>query len=69
MWFPLSSLRSTMNLSTDSRPVAVRTPWYAKRNSYKVLFWRAITPLPIPIFLENTSVLLMGVLTPFLVSW
>jgi Na+-driven multidrug efflux pump len=46
-----------------------RTPWYAKRKSYKVLFWREITPLAIPIFLENTCVLLMGVLSTFLVSW
>jgi Na+-driven multidrug efflux pump len=47
----------------------MRTPWYAKRKSYKVLFWREITPLAIPIFLENTCVLLMGVLSTFLVSW
>lgn len=34
-----------------------------------MLFWREITPLAIPIFLENTCVLLMGVLSTFLVSW
>ncbi len=58
-----------MNASTALRQVVVRTPWYAKRKSYKVLFWREITPLAIPIFLENTCVLLMGVLSTFLVSW
>ena len=47
----------------------MRTPWYAKRKSYRVLFWREITPLAVPIFLENTCVLLMGVLSTFLVSW
>lgn len=58
-----------MNVSTALRQAVVRTPWYAKRKSYKVLFWREITPLAIPIFLENTCVLLMGVLSTFLVSW
>lgn len=47
----------------------MRTRWYSKRKSYKVLFWREITPLAVPIFLENTCVLLMGVLSTFLVSW
>jgi len=47
----------------------MRTPWYTKRKSYRVLFWREITPLAVPIFLENTCVLLMGVLSTFLVSW
>ncbi|EKA6606623.1 FMN/FAD transporter [Salmonella enterica] len=69
MWFQLSPLRSILNVSAALRQVVVRTPWYAKRNSYKVLFWREITPLAIPIFLENTCVLLMGVLSTFLVSW
>ncbi|EBP4695736.1 FMN/FAD transporter, partial [Salmonella enterica] len=54
MWFQLSSLRSILNVSTALRQAVVRTPWYAKRKSYKVLFWREITPLAIPIFLENT---------------
>lgn len=45
------------------------TPWYAKRRSYRTLFWREITPLAIPIFIENLCVLLMGVLSTFLVSW
>ncbi len=58
-----------MNVSNTLRKVVVRTPWYAKRKSYNVLFWREITPLAIPIFLENTCVLLMGVLSTFLVSW
>ncbi|MGE9806386.1 FMN/FAD transporter, partial [Escherichia coli] len=63
MRFQLSSLRSTLNVSAALRQVASRTPWYAKRKSYKVLFWREITPLAVPIFLENTCVLLMGVLS------
>ncbi|HBV39326.1 MAG TPA: FMN/FAD transporter [Erwinia sp.] len=46
-----------------------RTPWYPKRRSYRVLFWREITPLAVPIFFENLCVLLMGVLSTFLVSW
>ncbi len=46
------------------------TRWHAKRKSYKVLFWRReITPLAVPIFMENACVLLMGVLSTFLVSW
>ena len=69
MRFQLSSLRSTLNVSAALRQAVSRTPWYAKRKSYKVLFWREITPLAVPIFLENTCVLLMGVLSTFLVSW
>lgn len=58
-----------MNLVTPLRQAVMRTPWYRKRKSYRVLFWREITPLAVPIFLENTCVLLMGVLSTFLVSW
>ncbi|MGS9179634.1 FMN/FAD transporter, partial [Salmonella enterica subsp. enterica serovar Infantis] len=65
----LSSLRSILNVSTAVRQAVVRTPWDAKRKSYKVLFWREITPRAIPIFLENTCVLLLGVLSTVLVSW
>lgn len=43
----------------------MRTPWYAKRKSYRVLFWREITPPCRAYFLENTCVLLMGVLSTF----
>ncbi|WP_067707401.1 MULTISPECIES: EmmdR/YeeO family multidrug/toxin efflux MATE transporter [unclassified Erwinia] len=43
--------------------------WYPKRHSYRVLFWREISPLAVPIFFENLCVLLMGVLSTFLVSW
>ncbi|UIA85639.1 EmmdR/YeeO family multidrug/toxin efflux MATE transporter [Erwinia tracheiphila] len=43
--------------------------WYQKRRSSRVLFWREITPLAVPIFFENLCVLLMGVLSTFLVSW
>ena len=58
-----------MNVTAALRQAVARTPWYAKRKSYRVLFWREITPLAVPIFLENTCVLLMGVLSTFLVSW
>ncbi|WP_042959300.1 EmmdR/YeeO family multidrug/toxin efflux MATE transporter [Erwinia tasmaniensis] len=43
--------------------------WYPKRRSWRVLFWREVTPLAVPIFFENLCVLLMGVLSTFLVSW
>ncbi|PDO90156.1 EmmdR/YeeO family multidrug/toxin efflux MATE transporter [Kosakonia pseudosacchari] len=58
-----------MNVVTPLRHAVMRTPWYRKRKSYRVLFWREITPLAVPIFLENTCVLMMGVLSTFLVSW
>lgn len=58
-----------MNLHAALRQSVSNTRWYAKRKSYRVLFWREITPLALPIFLENTCVLLMGVLSTFLVSW
>lgn len=58
-----------MNVTAVLRQAVSRTPWYQKRKSYRVLFWREITPLAVPIFLENTCVLLMGVLSTFLVSW
>lgn len=51
------------------RQVFERTTWFKKRKSYRVLYWREISPLAVPIFLENTCVLLMGVLSTFLVSW
>jgi len=58
-----------LNVNAALRQAVVRTSWYKKRKSYRVLFWREITPLAVPIFLENTCVLLMGVLSTFLVSW
>lgn len=58
-----------MNLNGLLRQRVAKTHWYAKRKSYRVLFWREITPLAIPILLENTCVLLMGVVSTFLVSW
>nr|WP_197091852.1 EmmdR/YeeO family multidrug/toxin efflux MATE transporter [Serratia oryzae] len=58
-----------LNLPAALRQSVTNTRWYAKRKSYRVLFWREITPLALPIFLENTCVLLMGVLSTFLVSW
>ncbi|WP_228297062.1 hypothetical protein, partial [Klebsiella pneumoniae] len=41
-----------MNVTAPLRQAIMRTPWYAKRKSYRVLFWREITPLAVPIFLE-----------------
>jgi Na+-driven multidrug efflux pump len=41
----------------------------SKRRSYRTLLWREITPLAVPIFIENLCVMLMGVLSTFLVSW
>ncbi|EFW57539.1 Putative inner membrane protein [Shigella boydii ATCC 9905] len=58
-----------MNISSALRQVVHGTRWHAKRKSYKVLFWREITPLAVPIFMENACVLLMGGLSTFLVSW
>lgn len=58
-----------MNLHAVLRQRVANTRWYAKRKSYRVLFWREITPLAVPILIENACVLLMGVLSTFLVSW
>ncbi|KFC13279.1 hypothetical protein GTGU_00008 [Trabulsiella guamensis ATCC 49490] len=58
-----------MNVTAALRQSVERTAWYKNRKSYRTLFWREITPLAVPIFLENTCVLLMGVLSTFLVSW
>lgn len=43
--------------------------WYKKRKSSRVLFWREITPLAFPLFIEGLCVLLMGVFSTLLVSW
>lgn len=58
-----------MNLKAALHQRVAKTRWYTRRKSDRVLFWREITPLAVPIFLENTCVLLMGVLSTFLVSW
>lgn len=58
-----------MNVTAAVRQAVMRSAWYHKRKSSRVLFWREITPLAIPILLENACVLLMGVLSTFLVSW
>ena len=58
-----------MNVIGAVRQAVTRTTWFQNRKSYRVLFWREVTPLAVPIFLENTCVLLMGVLSTFLVSW
>ncbi len=57
------------NIILTLRNAIERTAWYPKRRTYRVLFWREITPLAIPILVENLCVLLMGVLSTFLVSW
>jgi len=57
------------NLRVSLQQAIERTDWYPKRRSFRVLFWREITPLAVPIFFENLCVLLMGVLSTFLVSW
>ncbi|WP_146000722.1 EmmdR/YeeO family multidrug/toxin efflux MATE transporter [Chimaeribacter coloradensis] len=69
MWFHSPSRRSILDVINAVRQRVARTRWYTNRKSYRVLFWREITPLAVPIFLENTCVLLMGVLSTFLVSW
>ncbi|AFJ46606.1 putative MATE family efflux protein [Shimwellia blattae DSM 4481 = NBRC 105725] len=61
-WAPL-------NIQLPFRRLVSGTSWFRHRKGYKTLFWREITPLAVPIFLENTCVLLMGVLSTFLVSW
>jgi Na+-driven multidrug efflux pump len=58
-----------LNVTSAVSQVLGRTAWFKKRKSYRVLYWREISPLAVPIFLENTCVLLMGVLSTFLVSW
>ncbi|WJV40660.1 EmmdR/YeeO family multidrug/toxin efflux MATE transporter [Raoultella terrigena] len=58
-----------MNVTSAARRVVERTSWFKKRKSYRVLYWREISPLAIPILLENSCVLLMGVVSTFLVSW
>lgn len=68
MWFH-SSHGLHLNLHAALRQRVEKTHWYTNRKSYRTLFWREITPLAVPIFLENTCVLMMGVLSTFLVSW
>ncbi|BDH45273.1 MATE family multidrug exporter [Salmonella enterica subsp. enterica serovar Choleraesuis] len=58
-----------MNPYNTMRDALHRTRWYQRRSSYRVLYWREILPLAVPILIENTCVLLMGVLSTFLVSW
>lgn len=57
------------NFSTTLLQTIRHSSWYQKRHSSRILFWREITPLAVPIFFENLCVLLMGVLSTFLVSW
>lgn len=58
-----------MNVTSAVRQAVERTSWFKKRQRYRVLYWREISPLAVPILLENACVLLMGVLSTFLVSW
>ena len=58
-----------MNVTSALRQSVERTSWFKKRKTYRVLYWREISPLAVPILLENACVLLMGVLSTFLVSW
>jgi Na+-driven multidrug efflux pump len=58
-----------LNVTSAVRQAVERTSWFKKRQRYRVLYWREISPLAVPILLENACVLLMGVLSTFLVSW
>ncbi len=58
-----------LNFRTSLLQAFQHSAWYPKRRSLRILFWREITPLAVPIFFENLCVLLMGVLSTFLVSW
>ena len=69
MLFQHFSLRSLLNVTSAVRQAVERTSWFKKRQRYRVLYWREISPLAVPILLENACVLLMGVLSTFLVSW
>ncbi|PLM55721.1 FMN/FAD transporter, partial [Klebsiella michiganensis] len=48
-----------MNVTAALRQSVERTSWFKKRKSYRVLYWREISPLAVPILLENACVLLM----------
>jgi Na+-driven multidrug efflux pump len=54
-----------LNVTAALRQSVERTSWFKKRKSYRVLYWREISPLAVPILLENACVLLMGVLSTF----
>lgn len=58
-----------MNIPEVLRRGVQKSPWGAKRKAHRVLLWREVMPLAVPIFLENACVLLMGVFSTFLVSW
>ncbi len=62
MLFQHLSLRSPLNVTSAVRQAVERTPWFKKRQRYRVLYWREISPLAVPILLENACVLLMGVI-------
>ncbi|MBS0847002.1 EmmdR/YeeO family multidrug/toxin efflux MATE transporter [Citrobacter sp. JGM124] len=58
-----------MKLSEVLQRGVRKSPWGAKRKAHRVLLWREVMPLAVPLFLENACVLLMGVFSTFLVSW
>jgi len=58
-----------LNIPEVLRRGVQKSPWGAKRKAHRVLLWREVMPLAVPIFLENACVLLMGVFSTFLVSW
>lgn len=72
MWYeelsPLNGYR-VQNPVLNVTDAIKRSAWYPRRRFYTTLLKREITPLAIPIFIENMCVLLMGVLSTFLVSW
>ena len=62
----VSPLRNPGRALTDA---IKNTGWYPRRKRYSILLHKEITPLAVPILIENSCVLLMGVLSTFLVSW
>jgi hypothetical protein len=68
MLFQHFSLRSLLNVTSAVRQAVERTSWFKKRKSYRVLYWREISPSLSP-SAGKCLRLLMGVLSTFLVSW
>jgi hypothetical protein len=56
MLFQHLSLRSLLNVTSAVRQAVERTSWFKKRQRYRVLYWREISPLAVPILLENACV-------------
>ncbi|MCV5427054.1 FMN/FAD transporter, partial [Escherichia coli] len=51
MLFQHLSLRSLLNVTSAVRQAVERTSWFKKRQRYRVLYWREISPLAVPILL------------------